>query len=265
LPADAPALVLKSAHVFVGDGRSVRNATLVIRAGRIEALGAGLRAPAGAETLDLAGKHVYPGIVDVLTSVGLRAAKPDAAAQQARAQAAELLDPGTRDFGSWRAAGVLALNLAPARGIFRGRTALVELDAEGGARVLRAPAAFNVSLQGLAYRNRVPGVPEIGGEFPTRLIGVFGYVRQTFLDAQRYAGAPAGALPSDPDLEALVPVMRGELPVLLPGNEEREVRRVLDLGGDYKLRPILVGGYEAAQLASELVARGIPVALSLAF
>jgi imidazolonepropionase-like amidohydrolase len=130
---------------------------------------------------------------------------------------------------------------------------------------------MNVSLQGLAYRNRVPGVPEIGGEFPTRLIGVFGLVRQTLLDARSLDGA-AAPLPPElnrpdvrPSLEALRPVARRTMPLILPAREDREVRRAAALADELKLDAIVAGGYEAAAVADALKARRIPVLVSLDF
>ena len=117
----------------------------------------------------------------------------------------------------------------------------------GGAesrRIVKAPAVMNVSLQGLGYRNRVPGMGEPGGEFPTRLIGVFGFVRQTLLDARTLEETVAAGerIPAElasaevrPSLEALRPVARREMPVILPASEDREIRRALSLADELKI------------------------------
>ena len=266
-------VALQGADIYVGDGRVVRGGTLVLRDGRIESIGTPKSPPAGVDVIDVRGLRIYPGLIDALGEEGQK--KPDAKAvgpaqpiggQRSRILAADLLDPDPGALSGWRESGILTVNVTPLRGVFRGQTVVVSAAPGGPPRIVRSPPALSVLLQGLGFRNRVPGMGEPGGEFPTRLIGVFGFVRQVFVDAERYESAKAvAALPKDADLDAMGAVVRGEMKVLLPGSEEREVQRVLDLARDYKLKAILVGGYEAASLAPELRARSIPVLISLDF
>lgn len=87
-------------------------------------------------------------------------------------------------------AGVLAVNVAPGRGIFMGETAVVSLNGEGVDRMAVKPSvAMRMALQGLGSRNRRKGQGEPGGVYPTRLIEVLAYIRQTLFDAHYYNDA----------------------------------------------------------------------------
>ena len=281
LPTDGSAgvVALTGGTVFVGDGRVLQGATVLVRDGVIEAVGKGVKVPAGAQTVDAKGRFVYPGLIDALWEPPAAAAKgtdatpPRLLPLYAQVKAAETL-PSDETAAAWRGAGVLAANVAPARGIFRGQSALVNLGGDPARRLVKAPAVMNVSLQGLGYRNRVTGMGEPGGEFPTRLIGVFGFVRQTILDARTLEEAVAGGatVPAEldkpdvrPSLEALRPVARRELPVILPAQEDREFRRALALAEELKVSAILAGGHDAAAVAATLTARNVPVLVSLNF
>lgn len=276
-----PALALIGATVAVGDDRVLPGATILVRDGLIAEVGANVAVPVDAVRVDLTGQFVYPGLIDTLSEQGYQQ-DPDAETdpekklpQYAWVAAADRLTQQGASLASWREAGVLAINVAPNEGIFRGRTAVVFTgDGLLAGQVVRAPVFMQTSLRGLGYRNRRLGMPEPGGVYPTRLIGVLPYVRQTLLDAQRYdllhrayEAAPSGmsAPASDRGLEALVPIVRGTLPVALEANEEREFTRLLGLIAELNLNAVFVGGYEAPLVADALVARKIPVLVSLDF
>jgi hypothetical protein len=112
------------------------------------------------------------------------------------------------------------------------------------------------------------------GVYPSQLFGVIAYLRQAFLDAERYEAArsawevdPTGmAAPSwDPDYEALLPAARGEAPVFFAANSDEDIRRVLNLADEFGLSPVIVGGEEAWKLADELTRRSVPVLVSSDF
>lgn len=273
------AFALTGGTVVVGDGRLLPGATVVVRDGLIEAVGRSVAVPADAESVDARGRFIYPGLIDALAEATDRSAAAPVAATpklvplHARVRAVDT-PPNEKTAAAWRNAGVLAINLAPDQGIFRGQTAVVNLGGDAGRRVIRSPVVMNVSLQGLGYRNRVPGMGEPGGEFPTRLIGVFGFIRQTILDARWLdeAVTRGATVPDDlnhpdvrPSLEALRPVTRRDMPVIFPAQEDRELRRAMALAEELKLDVIVAGAHAASQVAPALGAKGIPVLVSLNF
>ena len=260
----------------------IERGTIVIRDGLIAAMGADVAAPADARVLDLAGKTVYPAFIDLTSTLGLGAAgsptpaaggRGGAAAASAgesgfvglepwREVAAELR-PALADVRALREAGFGAVLTAPGRGAFRGLSALVPLrDSAAGDNLLRSPVALHMGFQ------------SVQGRYPGTLMGVIAYERQAFYDARRqglladrYRGSPRGmARPaSDRRLDALVPVVRGELPVFFAAGNENEIRRAVALGREFGLALTVVGATEGFRAVDALRANGRPVVVSVDF
>jgi len=82
-----------------------------------------------------------------------------------------------------------------------------------------------------------------------------------------YAADPAGLLlPTwDPDLEVLRRAASGRLPVFFAASSAGDIRRVLDLADEIGFSPVILGGEEAWKVQEELLARGVPVLVSVRF
>jgi hypothetical protein len=100
-------------------------------------------------------------------------------------------------------------------------------------------------------------------------MGVFAFLRQTFLDAQQHAAARASyernpaqrRPPADRSLDALLPVMRREMPVVLNADSDEMIRRALALAREFNLRPIIAGAQQGWKMAGEL--RDVPVLVAV--
>jgi hypothetical protein len=243
---------------------TIEKGTVVIRDGLIEAVGANVTPPGDARVVDLTGRTIYPGFIDLTSSMGLPAApQPQgfqggggggAGAQNAAAQTRTVgLEPGrviatevapsAADVRAARDAGITAALVAPSRGAFRGLSALVPMRDDSSAHfVVKAPVAMHMGFQGVA------------GRYPGTLLGVISYERQALYDAQRHgllmdrykAGQRGVPRPSyDANLDALVPVVRGQLPAFFAASTENEIRRAVDIAKEFDLKLTIVGGTEA--------------------
>ncbi|MGD0483780.1 MAG: hypothetical protein ABSB58_03895 [Gemmatimonadales bacterium] len=263
----------------------IERGTVVIRDGLIAAVGADVPAPADARVLDLAGKTVFPAFIDLTSSLGLASApaaaatggRPGAAAAAAAGAGAESapvglepyrvvadeLRPVAADVRAARDAGFGAVLSAPSRGAFRGLSALVPLrDSAAALALIRSPVALHMGFQ------------SVPGRYPETLLGVIAYERQAFYDAQRqgtlldrYRASPRGmARPaSDRRLDALVPVVRGELPVLFAASNENEIRRAVAMAHEFNLTLTVVGATEGFRAVDALQANRRPVVVSVDF
>lgn len=240
----------------------IERGTIVIRDGLIEAVGTNVRVPADARVLDLSNRTVYPGLIDLTATLGLPTPPAPtggrfgamAAAQQAGQQQSEFngLDPRRQvarelriadsDLRAVRDHGITTVLVAPARGTFRGQSALVPLrDGFEQRMILRSPVAMHMGFEGTP------------GRYPGTLLGVQAYQRQTLHDARRHGlirdaydrGARGMARPEhDPDLDALVPVVRGEMPVFFAASTENEIRRAVRMAREFDLPLTVVGATE---------------------
>jgi imidazolonepropionase-like amidohydrolase len=273
--AEAPGVyALSGATVHPVSGPAVANGVVVIRNGLIEAAGANVAIPPDATVIDVAGMHVYPGLIDAQTSLGFAAAparrglgagaaartqteRPaEPAADSLAARSANISDD---DAEARRAIGVTTVVTAPSSGIFNGQSAMVNLGGPIESRVVKSPVALQISFN-----------PRSALTYPDSLMGVVSYIRQTFLDAQQHVAAtelygrsPSGLErpPESAALDALRPALRREMPVVFVADSDTMMRRALSIAREMNLRPILSGARGAYELAPDL--KNVPVLVSV--
>jgi imidazolonepropionase-like amidohydrolase len=273
----------------------IAKGTIVIRDGLIVALGANVAVPADARVIDGTGLTVYPGLFDSFGTIGLPVARPAAggggggAAAAAAAptrggngssfdqprgvlpevSAAEEVKLDDEALDGPRSAGITTALTAPSTGVFQGQAALINLGGANSSAMIVRP---NVAQQiGFSTGGRGGGG---GGGYPGSLMGVFAVLRQELLDAQRYRDIKAAYDKNprhmqrpefDPSLEALLPVLSKQQPVVMIANSQREIERALDLAKEFGLRIMIAGGSEAYLIADRLKAENVPVLLSINF
>jgi hypothetical protein len=224
---------------------------------------------------------VYPGFFDANTNLGLppAPARPPGQTPQQQAQqqatsnsnypnglqpettALETLKAGDAQFETPRNNGFTTVLTVSRDGIFNGQSAVINLAGESvSTMVIKSPFAQHITFRTLP-----------GGIYPTALMGTFSAIRQMLLDAQRlqewqknYSANPRGLKRPDSDksLEALLPVLNRQMPIVFNANTEREIIRALDLAKEFNLRAIISGGNEAWKVADRLKAQNVPVLLS---
>lgn len=157
--AHAQSIAIVGAKIYIKPGQVIENGTLVIDRGKVTAVGAGVRAPAGATTIDGKGKVVTAGLIDGISGVGLvgidlepdsvdgRFAPTDpvhADPVHASYQVRDGFDPHDVNVGVARAGGLTTVVAAPAGGLVSGQAAAYTLD--GAAEPVLAPAAMHVTV-----------------------------------------------------------------------------------------------------------------------
>jgi len=268
--AGAEPIAIVGAKVYVKPGQAIDNATVVIDRGRVTAVGAGVKAPAGATTIDGKGKVVTAGLIDGISSVGLvgielepqsvdgRFPATDAVHADpvhASYQARDGFDPHDVNVAVARAGGVTAVVAAPAGGLVSGQSAAFALD--GSAEPVRAPVAMNVALG--------PNAGTAGGSRGKTIE----LLRELLDDARAFGRDRAGyeknakrrMLADRLDLEALQPVLARQVLVIIGAQAEADIRAALRLAKEFNVRIAIAGGTEAWRVAKELAAAKVPVLL----
>lgn len=278
--AQTGSYVITNATVVTASGPSVSNATVVIRDGLIESVGKNVKIPADAKVFDGNGLTVYPGFIDTNTSLGIQKKTTVGSSSSQRNQpksnsnypavlrpermVVDDLKAGDGQFTTQRNNGFTTVLTGHSDGIFNGHSAIINLAGDSVSSMVIKPAF----AQHVTYRtNR-------GGIFPTSLMGTFAALRQMFYDAKRldeikkmYAKNPRGMKrpEADPSLEALIPIVKGEMPIVFNANTEREIIRTLDLAREFKLNLIIAGGQQSYKVVDRLKKQNVPVLLSLNF
>ncbi|HEX9166706.1 MAG TPA: amidohydrolase family protein, partial [Gemmatimonadales bacterium] len=247
----------------------IERGTIVIRDGLIAAVGASVPVPADARTLDLAGRTVSPGLIDLASPYALASAPATGGATTGprftgidpQRRVADELRLSPADARSARDAGITAILVAPTRGLFRGQSALVPTrDSASGRDALRATVGQHMGYEGIGQ-----------GEYPGSLLGVIAEQRQLLYDAQRHgliedrwAANPRGVPrpEADPVLSALVPVVRGTQPLFADARNENQIRRAAALADEFKLRLVVAGATEGWRAVDVLAGRGLAVSVN---
>jgi hypothetical protein len=283
---DPGVFAIRNARVVPVKGPALEHATVVVRKGLIEAVGANVTAPADAWIIEGDGLTVYPGLIDALSTVGLAeapAARPTGgggtptaataatpAAPPARGpedrpsttswlRAADVVKPADRSVEAARAFGFTTTVTFPHQGIFAGQGAVIDLAGETvGQMVVSAPAGQYVALTTGGF----------GGGYPASLMGAIAYVRQLYLDADYYQRAKEfyAAHPRGTTRPAYDRALEGVLEsprILLPAGSRREVDRMLRFSRELKRPAILYGLSEGYRSADLLASGGAPVLVNL--
>lgn len=264
LQAEVPsAIAIKDARVVTVSGEDLPKATVLLRDGLIQDVGAGIAIPRDAWVIEGAGLTVYPGFIDGLSRWGLAAAvntpAPRAHGPEDRPQtysferAADLLDPADHRLEAARGAGFTAAATFPDRGIFEGLGAMVGL---AGTRARDMVIAEPIGQQ-VTFRF---GQGPASSGFPASLMGNIAYVRQLYLDLDHYKQAKDTRRPEyDHALEGLAESPR----VLLPAEEAQQIDRMLNFAPELKTPVLLYGLHEAYRRIETLKQTHVPLLVSL--
>ncbi len=282
---DAHAIV--GARIEIGDGRVIEKGDVLIREGRIVAVGVGLKIPPDAEILKADGLIVFPGFIDGFLNKGLKLpdaqpnqdAPPERAAEaspsmreanrkgiRADLHAAEWLNFTEADVTAIRKSGFTTALVGPTGGLINGTAVLVNLSGRPRREtVVRSDAALC-----LALKMGGGGPFSFGGGYPGTILGYLADLRQTMLDAGYQSGLQAAyerggsrRPPYDAVLMGLRIALDSNLPSLIEADSETEVNRALDFAEEFHLKPIICGGAEAFKHADRLARSAVPVIVSL--
>lgn len=248
--------------------------TVVVRDGRIVAVGPDVQPPPGAEIVDATGRHVYPGMFDAVTQLGLTEVGAvdmtnDSNEQgdfNPHLQAATAIHPATEHIPVARANGITHTMAAPGGGIISGQASLVGLDGWTVEEMAIEPgAAMVVNFPSLSARGGFGGFG--GGARPFAEVERQYRERVAALDrwmegGRQYArAAAAGQAVRNLSLEAMARVVNREVPVLLAANGERDIRNAVEWAEGQDIRFVITGGREAWRIADWLAERKVQVIL----
>ena len=263
---NAQTVAIVGGKVYPVSGAPIENGTVVITNGRITAVGTNVPIPAGAQRIDATGKIVTPGFVNSSTQlgvgdIGFGGPPVDYSARGKDEIAAaftvwEGLDPNSVLLAPARKDGITSFVIIPTGGLISGQAALVDIvPGTTSDMVIRAPAAMVAEIGDA----RQAGL-QARGELLVKLREVLEDARffQTHRDAfDRAQTRPFAA--SRLDLEALIPVIEGKLPLMFTANRESDIDAAMRLAREFNIKLVISGGAEGWRMADRLAAARIPV------
>ncbi|MBA3763213.1 MAG: amidohydrolase family protein, partial [Chthoniobacterales bacterium] len=267
---------LTNARLVPAPGKLIGKGTVLIRNGLIVEAGPAVKVPADARVWDLTGKTIYAGFIDAYSRVGLPEtlqpeplrretegddpdAKPKEVPREAvkgthawnpkvtpERRAADYLKLDKKAAGKLRELGFTSALVVPGRGIFRGSSALINLQETDANTLIVAPTV----AQHIAFDF------ERGQDshYPVSLMGCIALVRQTLLDAGWYAAAQEAYRKSPATMErpeanaslsALGDQAQRRQPLVFESEDELDSLRALRIADELKVKPLLLGsGYD---------------------
>ncbi len=256
---------ITGAHVFTVSGGAIENATLVVEGGRFTQVVGGADPPAGVPVMDVGGRVVMPGTViarafanDWIGDLKWQVQNDEITAPIVpEMNALYAVDPWFPSYQVNTAIGVTAIHVTPGtRNLAGGNGVVVKtpgLDFEKMVR--REPASMVFALTAAALRE---WTDESGAALTIESASVM--IRETLDAARAYAETGAGR-EYDARMEALLPLLRGEVPAMIHADRVAEIEEALSIAEDFGLRLVVTGGVEAHRLADRLAAADVGVIL----
>jgi len=263
-------------HAFVGArivpiaGPEIADGVLVVDGARIAAIGARgeVAVPAGAEVHDVAGKVILPGLVDTHSHLGDVEGADRSDPIQPEVRALDSIDVRSSDFQRAQAGGVTTVNVMPGSGyLMSGQTIYLKLRDADTVEELAVRRADGSIAGGMKMANGTNSRRD--PPFPGTRAKSAALVREAFVEAQEYrrkldaAEDPAKRPERDLGKEALLEVLDGTRVVHHHTHRHDDVMTVLRLRDELGFRVVLHHVSDAAKVADEIAAAGVPVSLIL--
>jgi imidazolonepropionase-like amidohydrolase len=261
------------ATVHTVSGATLEDGTVSFRRGRIVEVGPGLAPSDGARVIDAGGKHLYPGLIDAnsvlgLTEIGSVAGSVDITEigdVNPSVNTAIAINPDSELIPVARANGLTHALSVPAGGLISGGSAMVRLDGWTWEDLVAAsPVALHVRWPSFRLARRgFLAPPPSEEDQKKRREERLDRIRAVFDDARAYARAKRadGARPvdSDPALEAMLPVIDGRLPVVVHASEIRQLKSAIEWAQEERVRLVVAGAGDVWRIADLLREKRIPV------
>ncbi len=281
--APAEELLLTGATVHTVSGETLSPGQVLVRDGKIAAVGPSVSA-ANAKTLDLSGQHLYPGLIALDTDLGLT----EIEAIRATADSTEVGEY-TPDVQSWiavspdselipvtRANGIAYFEPVPAGGLVAGQSGLVAVEGwTSEERPIKKPMGLHVywpamelsltPARGPRGRGKAKSPDEQAKERRTKLQSLADFFEEARAyakakDASANGGAPA--VERIPAWEAMLPYVRGELPIIVHADDARQITSALNWATTNNYKLVLADARDAYKVAETIAAKHVPVIYS---
>lgn len=277
-PQEVP-VVLKGATLHTVTRGTIANGTIVLDRGRITAIGGPeVAAPRGAKVVDVTGKHIYPGLIDAYSTVGIT----EIGAVDVSNDINELGDfnpnvradiavnAESRHIGTTRSAGVLVAFSTPDGGVISGLSSAMSLEGWTWEEMsMKAAAALNVRWPdpNSTGRGRFGGGGPGGrpaGPPPRTYAEQVQQIKDWFSEARAYRDAVKSgqSVRTDVRYAAMIPALDGAIPVVVAADGAAQINDAITWAKQEKVKLVIRGGRDALFVADRLKSENVPVILT---
>ena len=270
-------ILIKNGTIVPVVGNTIQKGSLLIENGKIVKIGANLSTPSDAKVIDASGKYVYPGLVALMTSIGVTGYPgagndtDELGVTTPHVDPYDAINPEDSTIDVTRIGGVTTvMTVSGSMNIINGKSVVLNLEGNlADEMVFKRYVAqiFNMGAKGQSmFGPSRPG-------FPSTLPGVAAIVRDKLNKTKEYAAKmkksketekkgeeiKAGPAAKDLALEALIPVLEGKVPAVFLTNNSVSIKNALRIIEEYSIKGILLAVADILPFADELAAKKIPV------
>ncbi|HLH19796.1 MAG TPA: amidohydrolase family protein [Bryobacteraceae bacterium] len=287
-PPPSEGIMLRGGTIHTLAGRVIEGGSVLIRDGKIVAVGKNFTPPDNYRIIDIPGQQVWPGMIDAASMLGLDSTADNQASDAAepgllnpQLRAADAVNPSSDHIAFSRANGVTSVIEMAEGDLLAGQMSLIHLDAATAGPTTVAPlVAIHLRFPALTIHPipphedddadddpaPPPPVPyeQAKAEYDRNMLALNSF----FDEARAYWRAKRAHAPgvkADLRLEAMLPVFDGTTPLFVTAVREREIREAVAFAEKQKVRIILADAYESYKCIPLLKEHKIPVVLGPTF
>lgn len=266
-------ILIKNATIIPVKGDLIQNGALLIENGKIAKMGTNIQAPAGAEVIDASGKFVYPGMVAVMTAVGVTGYPgtgndtEEVGISTPHMDPYDAINPEDDCIEVTCLGGVTTVQtVSGTRSVINGKSVVLHLGGDLAEEMVTKRYVAQIINMGAKEENK----------YPSTLPGIVSFLRAQFDQAKEYAkknSEESKAAKTERktendkevlakrslEMEALVPVVTGKVPVIFITNDEVTIRNALEIILEYKLKGIIRASAGILKYADRIAKENIPV------
>lgn len=272
----AKPIALIGGTVHTISGESIENGIVVFDQGKIVAVGTDVEIPDDAERIQVEGKHVYPALFESKSQIGL----VEVESVRATIDTSEIgnfnpnvtarvaVNPDSEVIPVTRSNGVLLAVTAPSGGVVAGKSSILQLDGWTYEDLtVDREAGLHMRWPSMTPRRSFRR-PVSTGDQNRRRDEQLEQINRFFDDAEAYGVARAAnpvAHPVDLKLEAMLPVLAGEVPLIVEADDLAQIEAAVAFAANRNLKLIIFGGYDAPRCADLLNEHNVPVIVSAVY
>jgi len=272
----ADVILIQNGTIVTVTGPDIKGGSLLIENGKITKIGKNLSAPAGAKVIDASGKYVYPGLVALMTSVGVTGYPgagndtDEVGVSTPHMDPYDAINPEDDCIEVTRVGGVTTVQtVSGSRSVLNGKSVVLHLGGDLAEDLVCK--RYAAQIINIAAREQ--------GKYPSTIPGVIALLRDKFDQTREYAEKKSrqketaeyngqdekegkgAALPfkRNLELEALMPVVAGKVPVIFITYDELTVRKAIEIIKEYKLKGIIQARAGVFKYLGKLAQEKIPV------
>lgn len=271
--ADYGTFALTNAKIVTVTNGTIENGTLVIQDGKILALGTNVNVPSGAKVFDCTGMEIYPGMIEGGSRIGLTEVGSDQRTRDyneigdviPQMKALTAVNPNSALIPVNRISGVTTSLVVPAGGVYSGTAALINLHGYTPDQMYAGFESVVINYpvsgrRGWWDRRSEEEIKKAAEKAIDEMKNVWEQAKEyARIDSGLRAGNNGGKADYYPEMEALIPYVKGEKPVILNVSAAKDILSAIKWVEENNVNAIFSGVEEGWRVAEELAKAKIPV------